>query len=51
MASRDPLAAPDMNEDDDDDGHESPSQHGDGDVVMPVDGLPLPPDHRAGVMS
>ena len=33
---------------DGDEGDDSPSGGQDGDVVMPVDGLPLPPDSRPG---
>ena len=51
-AGRDASGAPETEGDDDSDGDESPTG-GDthGDVVMAVDGLPLPPDSRMGAQG
>lgn len=49
MSNRDAGAEQDIDGNDDEDGEDSQTGEN-GDVIMPVDGLPLPPDSRTGML-
>lgn len=49
LAGRGPVHESEMDGEDDNEDEESPRADKGNDVVMPVDGLPLPPDSRAGM--